>query len=53
MSYGEWDEREKHTQLFSKSFAIKRKRIREEAIVRESGVKAEEFEYFIKKKRDN
>lgn len=51
---GEWDQRNQHTQLFSKSFAVKGKRIREEVIGRESGVKAEEeFEYFGKKKKDN
>lgn len=42
--------RNKHTQFFSKSFAVKGKRIREEAI-RGSRVKAEEFEYFGKKQK--
>ena len=42
--------RERNTHNSFQSFAVKGKRIREEVIVRENGVKAEEeFEYFVKK----
>lgn len=44
--------RERNTHNSFQSFAVKGKRIREEVIVRENGVKAEEeFEYFVKKKK--
>ena len=40
--------RERNTHNSFQSFAVKGKRIREEVIVRENGVKAEEeFEYFV------
>ena len=43
--------RERSTHNSFQSFAVKGKRIREEVIVRENGIKAEEFEYFVKKKK--